>query len=147
MILAFSNDHWRTPRLKRRQNVIEDEIVPRRVLSKLCVKFLDGWLFIGTVPGKPEFCAAKNNLMVEGPSGRLLSCVNAMTNRAALHEDNRVVAILPRHRRRQAEHVLSPGLPRDGFEAHGGQVMAFVDDDMPIVGDQITDDTPPHQAL
>jgi hypothetical protein len=40
----------------------------------------------------------------------LLLCVNAMTDLAALHEDNRVVAILPRHRRRQAEHVLSPGL-------------------------------------
>ncbi len=89
MILAFSDDHWRTPRFKRRQNVIEDEIVPRRVLSKLCVKFLDGRLFIGTVPGKPEPCAAENNLMVKGPGGRLLLCVNATAGRAALHEDNR----------------------------------------------------------
>ena len=29
MILAFGDDHWRAPRLERRQNVIEDEIVPR----------------------------------------------------------------------------------------------------------------------
>jgi len=42
---------------------------------------------------------------------------------------------------------LSPGLPRDGFEANGGQVMAFVDDEMPVVGDQIRDDTLPHHAL
>ncbi len=85
--------------------------------------------------------------MVEGPSGRLLLCVNAMTDLAALHEDDRVVAIFPRHRRRKAEHVSSPCLPRDGFETHGGQVMAFVDDYMPIVGDQIRDGTLPHQAL
>src|ERR1700674_2591592 len=69
MILTFGDDHWRTPPFKRRQNVIEDEIVPRRVLSKLCIKFLDGRLFIGPVPGKPELCAAEDNLMVEGPSG------------------------------------------------------------------------------
>ena len=60
-----------------------------------------------------------------------------MTDLAALYEDDRVVAIFPRHRRRQAEHVSSPCLPLDGLETHGGQVMAFVDDDMPIVGDQL----------
>ena len=85
--------------------------------------------------------------MVEGPSRCLLLGIDAMTDRAALHEDDRVVAVLPRHRRRQAEHVSGLGLPRDGFEAHGGEVMAFVDDNMAVIGDQIGDDTLPNQAL
>ena len=37
--------------------------------------------------------------------------------------------------------------PRDGFEAHGGEVMAFIDDDMAVIGDQIGDDALPNQAL
>jgi hypothetical protein len=41
---------------------------------------------------------------------------------------------------------LCLGLPRDGFEAHGGQVMAFVVD-MPVVGNQIGDGSLSDQAL
>src|SRR5260221_9184855 len=109
MILAFGDDHRRATRFERRQNVIEDEVVPRRVLSEPCIKFLDGRLFIGTVPGKPKLRAAENDLMVEGPSGRLLLGIDTMTDRTRLHEDNRVVAILPRHRRGQAEDVSGLG--------------------------------------
>src|SRR5665213_298535 len=105
MILAFGDDHWRATGFERRQNVIEEEIVPRRVLSEPCIKFLDGRLFIGTVPGKPKLRAPENDHMLEGPSGRLLLGIDAMTDRTALHEDNWVVAILPRHRRGQAKEV------------------------------------------
>ena len=63
-----------------------------------------------------------------------------MTDRTALHEDDRVMAVLPRHRRGQPQHVAGLGRPRDGFEAHGGEVMAFIDDDMAVIGDQIGHD-------
>ena len=101
----------------------------------------------GLLRAKPELRAPENDLVVEGPSGRLLLGIDAMTDRAALHEDDRVVAILPRHRCRQAKDISGLGLPRDGFEAHGGQVMAFIDDDMPVIGDQIGDDALSNQAL
>src|ERR1700688_4779499 len=100
MILAFGDDHWRATRFKRRQNVIEDEIVPHRILSELCIKVLDARLFIGTAPGKPELCAPEKDLMVKRPSGRLLLGIDPMTDRAALHEYNGVVPVLPRHSRR-----------------------------------------------
>ena len=147
MILALGDDHRRAAGFERRQDVIKDQIVPRRVLSKLCIKFLDCRLFIWIVSRKPKFGAPENDLMVEGPSRRLLPGIDPMTDRAALHEDDRVVAVLSRHRRRQAEHVSGLGLPRDGFEAHGGEVMAFIDDDMAVVRDQIGDDALPNQAL
>src|SRR5208282_4027246 len=108
MILAFGDDHWRAPCFKRRQDVIEDEIVSRRVLSEACIKFLDGRLFIGTAPREPELRAPENDLVIEGPSGGLLFGIDAMADRAALHEDNRVMAILPRHRRRQTYWALAP---------------------------------------
>src|SRR5882724_3869650 len=95
MILAFGDDHWRATRLERRQDVVEDEIVPHRVLSELRIKFLDGRFFIRIAPGKPELRAPENHLMVEGPSRCLLPGIDAMTNRTALHEDDRVVAIFP----------------------------------------------------
>src|SRR5208283_4134192 len=97
MILAFGDDHWRAPCFKRRQDVIEDEIVSRRVLSEACIKFLDGRLFIGTAPREPELRAPENDLVIEGPSGGLL--------------------------------------------------MAFIDNDMPVIGDQIGDDARSYQAL
>ena len=116
-------------------------------MSEACIKFLDGRLLIGTAPREPELRAPENDLMIEGPSGGLLFGIDAMTDRAALHEDNRVMAILPRHRRGQTKDILGLGPPRDGFEAHGGQVMAFIDNDMPVIGDQIGDDALSYQAL
>src|SRR5437016_4340099 len=99
MVLSFRDDHRRSPGFKCRENVIEDEIVPCRVFSKPRVKFLDGRLCIGAVPDTSELRASKHHLMVEGPKRRLLFGVNTMTDRTALHEDDWVVAVLPRHRR------------------------------------------------
>src|SRR5258708_33954237 len=84
----------------------------RSVLSEPCIKFLDGRLFIGTVPGKPKLCAAENDLLVEGPSGRLLLGIDARTDRTGLHEANRVVALLARHHREQAAEVWRRCAPR-----------------------------------
>ena len=46
MILALRDDHRRAAGFERRQDVIEDQIIPRRVLSELRIKFLDCRLFI-----------------------------------------------------------------------------------------------------
>src|SRR5208283_3668312 len=85
--------------------------------------------------------------VVEGAKGRLLPGIDTMKNGAALHKDYRVVAVFPCHRRRQAEHESGLGLPSDGFEAHSGKVMTFIDDDMAVISHQIGDDPLPHQAL
>ena len=85
--------------------------------------------------------------MIKGPSRRLLLGINAMTDRAALHKDYWMMSVLTRHRRREAEHILSFGLARDGFKAHGGKVMTFIDDNVPVVSHQIRDDTLLYQAL
>jgi hypothetical protein len=120
MILAFGDEHWRAASFERRQNVIENEIIPLWVLSEFGIKLPDGRLFIRGVLDKAKLCAPENDLVVEGPSGRLFLGIDAMTNRTALHEYNRVVAILPRHRRGKAKDVSGLAPPRDGFEAHGG---------------------------
>lgn len=75
--------------------------------------------------------AARSPISIE-VKGSLLPGIDTMTNRAALHENDRMMAVFPHHRGRQTEHVLRLDFARDGFEAHGRQVMALIDDDVPV---------------
>ena len=79
--------------------------------------------------------------------GRLCPGIDPMTNRPALHEDDRMVAVLARDGRGQArdESRLCPA--DDLLEALRGQVMAFVDDQMAIVSHQVTHHVLSHEAL
>src|ERR1700722_9146007 len=139
MILAYGDDHRRPTRLEHRQDVIKDEIVPIRVVGEPCIKLLNRWFLVRISSGHLERCAPENDLMVEGSSRRLLLGIDAMTDWTALHEDNRVVSILPGHRRRQAKDVSGLCLSCDGFETHSRQMMAFVDDNMSVFGNLIGD--------
>ena len=70
--------------------------------------------------------------MLDAALGGLRSGIDAVAYRAALHEDDGMVAILARDRRRQTQNV--PGLGATGreLEADGRQVMALVDDEVTI---------------
>jgi hypothetical protein len=78
---------------------------------------------------------------------RLELGAHPMTDRTALHEDDRVVAVLPSDGGGKTEHVLRAGASRDLFKAVSRQVVAFIDDHVPVVGNAVTDGTFPHQAL
>ena len=97
MILAFRDDHRRTSSFKRGQDVIEDEIIPSLILSEPRVKFLDRGFVIRTASVSLKLGAPENHLVVERPGSSLRPRIDAMTHRAALHENDRVVAILSRH--------------------------------------------------
>jgi hypothetical protein len=64
-----------------------------------------------------------------------------------LHQNDRVVAVLARDRRGEAEHVACLRRLRDGLEAHRRDVMALVDHDLAVIGHQIIDNAFPVQAL
>ena len=53
--------------------------------------------------------------------------INAMTNRTALHENDRMMAVLPCDGGRQSEDEFGFGFPGHGLEANGRQVMTFID--------------------
>src|SRR5450631_4290942 len=74
--------------------------------------------------------------MEAAPQGLGLG-IHAMTHRSALHEDNRMVAILPGHGRGQSQHISRFGAPRDQFEAKSGQVMTLIHDEMAVASDLI----------
>ena len=63
--------------------------------------------------------------------------VHAKTNRATLHEDDRVMPVLADRRGGQAEYVTRFHLSHHRLEAERGEMMAFIDDDVAVVGDEI----------
>lgn len=70
-----------------------------------------------------------------------------MPDRPALHENDGVVAVLPRHRRGQPHYESSLGLACYLLETVCRQVMTFVDDHVPVLRDSIIDDALPDETL
>jgi hypothetical protein len=64
-----------------------------------------------------------------------------------LHEDDGVVAILPCYSRGQAEHIFRLSSASRGLEADGGQVVAFVNNELPVSGHDVGHLAFPDQAL
>src|SRR5262245_53317174 len=85
--------------------------------------------------------------MFKGPQRRLTFRVDTMPDRTALHEDNRLVAVLPRDGRRQAEDESRLGAPGDLLEAMRREVVAFVDDQMTVIADTVVDHAFADQTL
>src|SRR5487761_487049 len=69
----------------------------------------------------------------------MLSGIDAMPDGPALHHDDWVVAVLSCWPRREPRHEPRPCLPEHSIEAHGRNVVALVDQDVPVIGDQILD--------
>ena len=76
MILAFGDNHRRSTRFERRQDVIEDQIIPRRVLSEPRIKFLDCRLLIRMVLASRNSVRRKMTLW---SNGRAAACFLAST--------------------------------------------------------------------
>jgi hypothetical protein len=70
-----------------------------------------------------------------------------MPNRAALHEDDRVVAVFPRNCRRQSKNKLRFRTPNDLFKAVRRKMMALVDNQMPVLRDAIIDNSLAYETL
>ena len=58
-----------------------------------------------------------------------------------------MMAVLAGDGGRQAEHEARLGPAGDQFEAVGREVMAFVDDQVPVVADPVVDDSLADEAL
>ena len=83
--------------------------------------------------GRAKIGWADKNLMGEGSCRRLGFRVSAMTNRAALHENDGVVTVLARHSGRQTRDELRFGAADGKFKAPRRDMMAFIHDDMAVV--------------
>ena len=59
-----------------------------------------------------------------------------MADRAALHRDDLLQAVAPVGRGGEAEEVAGGGAPDGGLERERGQVVALVDHDQAVVGEE-----------
>jgi len=71
--------------------------------------------------------------------GCLLTRVHPIPDRTTLHKDDRVMSVFSGHRRGQSEHKFRLGCSWYRFEADRGQMVTFVDDDVPIMTYEVRD--------
>ena len=90
---------------------------------------------------------ADHHAVRKGALGRLLLGVNAVSNRTAVHEDDRVMTILARQGGRQPRDVSRLGTSGNLLEAGRREMMAFVHDQMPVPANSIVHHAVAHQAL
>jgi hypothetical protein len=121
------------------QDIIKYQSITRFIDDHFLEDVLDGWRrgIRGDLVLEAGF--PNPHHMIERAFGSLGSCINAVANRAALHRDDGVMSVFPGYRRRQAEDVSGLRTARDQFEAHGRQMVAFVDHEMPIIADDVVD--------
>src|SRR5208282_5009789 len=85
--------------------------------------------------------------MLKRMSRRTLLVVHPIPHGTTLHEDDRVVAILPCDGRGKTRDELCLGLTRHLFKTLGGEMMAFVDNQVPVIAHQIINHAFADQAL
>jgi len=100
---------------------------------------------LGVFPAKPRL--SDDHVMVERTLCGLSPGINAVADRSALHEDDRVVAVSADRRCRKARDVPGLARPCNQFEADGRQVVALIEDDVPVLRDQIIHDSLAADAL
>jgi hypothetical protein len=75
--------------------------------------------------------------VLERAGCRLCASVYLMSNRTALHEDDRMVTVLACDGCRQANDESGFGLPDDLLETVSRQVMALINDHMTVLSDAV----------
>jgi hypothetical protein len=124
----------------RAQDVGTNHFVPGLFISQRLtepVKFFTGIILgfrRGVKTGRPNKYPVS-----ERPGRRLLFGINPMPHRAALHEDDRVMAIFACQRGGQAGHEFCFGLADHQLEVLSGQVMTFIHDQVTVIRDPIID--------
>jgi hypothetical protein len=71
--------------------------------------------------------------MGEWPRRGLLAGVDAVPDRPTLHADDGVVPVLSSRSCGQPGHIARPDLLKDSLEADGGDVMALIDQNVPVI--------------
>ncbi len=102
---------------------------------------------VGGVVQRAERGGADDDVVGEGAGVGLLPGFNAVTDGSALHEDDGVVAVLAGDGGGQAGDVSRLGAAGDEFETAGGEVVAFVDDEVAVVGDAVVHGAFANEAL
>ena len=148
MVGTFCEYHRRTPCTDCGNDILADEAVSTLVSDQPVIEFMKmvSGIRIGYV-GLVERCGAHQHIVREGTSLRLLFGVNPVSYRPALHENNRMVAVLAAHGGRETSNILGLGPSGNLLETGGCYMMALIHNKMPIVANQIIHHTFAHKTL
>ncbi len=148
MLVPFGEDERRPAGADRVDDVGADATVAFVVFDQSLIQRLELQTPVGLWDSKGhEGRRLHEHDVLERAGGGLCPWVDTMPNRSALHEDDRVVTVLARHGRGQTEDEPGLRLAGDALEALRRQMVALVDDEVPVVGDAIVDDALSDQAL
>ena len=92
---------------------------------------------LGEFRRHPEFRVAGSHLVLEGRRFGHRPGAHAEPHGATLHVDDRMVPVLPRRRGGQTDNILGLHLPHHLFERESGYVVAFVDDHLAVLSDEV----------
>lgn len=98
-------------------------------------------------PVQLEARLADDELVLEGTPSSLAFRVDGETHWAELHLENRVMAVPALWRRSETQHVSRLDLGQYPLERHRRDVMALVDDHVPVGGNHVVNLALPSEAL
>ena len=148
MLRALRQHQRKTTSLCRRDYVPADQPVAVRVLGQSLVQplELDSRVCCWEVR-RAEARGANQHMVSERPRGRLLPGVVTVAHRAALHEDDRLMAVFARGRGGEAGNIARFGAAGDQFKAARREMVAFIHHQVAVRSNTVMHDTLPHQAL
>ena len=148
MLVAFGQYQWRATFVNGLEHVVADELIAGFIRDQFGVQFLklDSHI-LGKGPRRAKPRGTDMDGVRKRTCGRLCPGIDPMTNRPALHEDDRMVAIFAGDRRGQARDELRLCPADDLLETLSGQVVAFVNNQMSIICHQVTYHVLANQAL
>ena len=120
-------------------DILDDLSVPAVALHDFRIQSLDGYFLFIDIQRTSQRCEPGDDVMVERAFFRLRPRIVPVSNRPALHEQNRVVAVLSRGGRRKAVHIFGGGGFQDLFVGKGRSVVAFVGDDHSVMFHEVLD--------
>ena len=148
VFVSFCEHERRAARMDGFNDILADAAIPRFVADEFGIERSKLDSFVRRRRHcRLKGCRTYKNTVRKRTPHRLRFRVDAMPHRAALHEDDRMMAILPSDRCGQSRDELCFRTPDDLFKAVRRQMVALIDDHMTIVSDAIVNDTLADQTL
>ena len=148
MLVAFGEHERRAAVPYGLNDLLADRSIPSLVVYQELIKRLELDPFVGTcVAAGLKRGWADDDRVFERSCRRLRLGIDSMPHGTALHEDDWMMTVLARHRRGQAQDESRLRPTDDLFEAVRRQMVAFIDDHLPVIADAIVHDIFTDEAL
>ena len=141
MCSPIRKDKTIPPLLMTFHHIINNKLIAQLIDDHFRIVRLDGDLLFLFVQWRSQRGESGNYVMIKRPFFRLSPGIIPVTNRAALHEYYGVTPILSGGRGGQPIDIFSSYGFEDGLEAHGRDMVTFINNDHAVVFHTLPDIT------